>query len=164
MRTARLLPGVLIALVLTGCMLWQRGKVDPRAVNSIEVDGLVVGIEMPKHAFNPGERAPVTVTARNKTAKPMTIEATSGAPLFVRIWRHTGIGWDEVKRYPQATTMVMKSWTLAPGAERTFRLLLPIEPDWPTSEPLRVTCELNGRPEAAPQVIIRVDAAAQEAE
>lgn len=124
--------------------------------NTVKTDGLEVSLDVPKRNFKPGETFRVKLTARNTTKDPMRILATTGAPVYVRIWRHTGLGWEEVKRYPRAATMVMSPWTLEPHSVRSFVMQLTVEPDWPTAEALRITAELNGRREAAPGVTIEV--------
>jgi len=58
--------------------------------------------------------------------------------------------------------MVMKPWTLPAGDERSWTLRIPVEPDWPTAEALRITGELNGRPEVSPVVCIEVLGSAKE--
>jgi len=131
-----------------------------REVNSAERDGLVVEIELTRREFAVGQTMPVTVTALNTTRRDLDILASTGAPVYVKVWRNIGVGWEEVKRYPQAAVMVMSPWSLEARGRRTFPLSVPVEPDWPTNEPLRVTAELNGRPEVAPGIIIRVQGSA----
>jgi len=132
-------------------------------VSVADENGLVVGIELPKRHFVPGEHLAVRVTAQNTTDEPMTIFARTGAPVYVSIWRNTGLGWDEVERYPKAAAMVMSPWELPAGQTRTFTLRLRVEPDWPTGEPLRIAAQLNGRERITPGIIITVAGSAQPA-
>ena len=122
-----------------------------------QADGLVVTLESPQHdVLVPGENLSLIVTVRNTTKQPAEIVARSGAPVYARVWRRGEMYWQQVKTYPQAATMVMTPWTLPAREQRTFMLSLPVEPDWPTGEPLRITAELNGRPQAKPAIIVRV--------
>lgn len=145
--------GVIGMTVMGGC---AREEIDIRPINTAEIDGLAVSLEAPKRTFDPGETFTVTVIAQNRTERAMRIVATSGALVYVRIWRHTGLGWEEVKRYPQAATTALTPWTLKSNSARGFALQLTAQPDWPTGEPLRLTGELNGRAEASPGVTIEV--------
>ena len=147
-------PLLLAATVaLAGC---EGQKVAPRPANSVEINGLAVTIDVPNRSFTVGEQFKVTVTAHNTTKQPMRIPAGSGAPVYVRLWRYTGLAWEEVKRYPESAVMIMRPWSLAPGQKRTFAMQLAVEPDWPTGEVLRITAELNGRAEVAPGVTVEV--------
>lgn len=125
--------------------------------NSVESNGLCARIALPDNTFNAGEIFLATFAATNKTDKPMTIHAISGSPVYVRLWRRTAVGWETFKRYPEAVVMVMKSWTLEPGQTRTFPMQLVVDRTWPTSEPLRLTGELNGRQDVRPNVTIWVN-------
>jgi len=153
---------LMAAVPMAICSILAAGCDSPDVVGpTLEVSdddgtGLVVGIELPKSHFVPGEHLAVKVTAQNTTDEPMSILAQTGAPVYVNIWRNTGLGWDTVKRYPQAATMVMSPWELSAGQTRTFTLRLTVEPDWPTGEPLRMTAQLNGRESITPGIIITV--------
>ena len=149
---------LLTTAMLVGC---AGSGADLRPVNTVEVDGLSVSVEILKRDFNIGETFVATVTAENRTKMPIEIIARTGAPVYMRLWRHTGLTWQEVKRYPEAATMVMSPWTLAPGDRRVFARQLVVEPDWPTAELLRLTAELNGRDEVAPALVIEVHPSAR---
>ena len=152
MRTHLLGQALLVTLMLIGC----NGAEVPFGSDSAEATGLTVRIEAPKTTFLTGEEFKAVVVARNTTHKPMRIDATTGAPVYLRIWRHTGLGWEQVKRYPQVATMVMNPWTLEPRSERRFELHLVVEPDWPTNEALLLTAELNGRGDVVPSIFIGI--------
>jgi len=144
----------LTAFVLGGC--GSHEPVDVSPPNSVEIDGLKVTIKVPKRSFVTGERFQVLITADNTTRHPIRIPAASGAPVYVRIWRHTGLSWEEVKRYPEAATTIMTPWTLQPHQQWTRIMNLTVEPDWPTDELLRITAELNGREDASPALTVEV--------
>lgn len=159
MRIAAACVLLLTTAMLVGCA--NASRVDLRPINTVEVDGLSVSVEIPKRNFNTGETFVATVTAENRTKMPIEIIARTGAPVYLRLWRHTGLTWQEVKRYPEAATMVMSPWTLAPGDRRVFVRQLLVEPDWPTAELLRLTAELNGRDEVAPALVIEIHPSAR---
>ncbi len=138
---------ILLAAGLSGCKgriageLWYSGEFD-----IVRSGGLVLGIEVPKRQFAVGETFPVRITAQNQGKDPITITAKSTSPVYVLIYRHDGIGWEELLHYPKAEMMVVRTWTLAPGAARRYSLNLTVEPNWPTGEPLRVAAVVNGLP------------------
>jgi len=123
---------------------------------SIVADGLSVTLEAPRRALRMGETLRLEVTVRNTTRRTIEIAARSGAPVYARLSRHTGLFWEQFKSYPAAATMVMTPWTLDRGRERRFILTLPVEPDWPAGERLRITAEVNGRPAPQPSITVRV--------
>lgn len=150
-----------VAVALGGC---AGQEIKPASPYCAQAEGLLVGLEIPKTSILRGETVTVGVVAVNLTDKPIAIHATTGAPVHLSVWRSTGIGWEMVKRYPRAATMVMTTWTLAPRAQRRFEMNLTVEPDWPTHEPLRLTAELNGRDDvvaAAPITVVSLPPAAQ---
>jgi len=154
MRIAKFSSLLLAAVVLGGCA--NPKAVDLSPPNSVEIDGLKVTIKVPKRSFVTGEQFRVLITACNTTRHPIRIPAAGGAPVYVRIWRHTGLSWEEVKRYPEAATTIMTPWTLPAGQKWTRIMNLTVEPDWPTGELLRVTAELNGREDASPALTVEV--------
>ncbi len=119
-------------------------------------DGLVVTAGVPHRNYVRGGTVTVSVVVRNISADDIAIGADSGALVYATLWRKTTIGWEQVKRYPQSAVMVASPWKLAAGKTYKCPLNLPIEPDWPTGEPLRLTVELNGRDDLAPGGLIQV--------
>ncbi|MBI5722879.1 MAG: hypothetical protein HZA50_02895 [Planctomycetes bacterium] len=122
--------------------------------NSVQQSGLLLTLTVPETRLISGNTVVPELTVKNTTDKKITIPAVGSSPVFARIYRKTINFWDEVKHYPQTGTVVMNNWELGPGQEKKFSLTLPVEPDWPTSEPLKLTMELNGLPKAAPAVDI----------
>lgn len=154
MRIAKLLLLLLGGVaVLVGC---QRQEIDTKPTNTVEIDGLAVSLDIPHQFLVVGEQFELTVTAHNMTRRPMRIDAETGALVYVRIFRHTGLVWEEVKRYPATAAMIMSPWTLQRTTRRDFVMQMTVEPDWPVGEPLRITAELDGRPDVSPEVIVEV--------
>ena len=148
-----ILPVLLGCLAAVGCGP-RRIDATPRA--QAQVDGLKVTLELPGRTFKVGENFLALVTAENVWSRPLEIVSRTGTPVYLRIWRHTGVVWEEVKRYPQASTMVMTGWTIRQRAQRQFAMPLTVEPDWPTGELLSMTAEIDGREQASPRVTFDV--------
>ena len=155
MKSAGLCLLVLAGMILNGGC--GSGEIATTPTSStVEVDGFSVSLDIPARTLTRGESFSVTVTATNSTKRPMQIVSTSGTPVYVRISRHTGLVWEVVKTYPEASTMIMNPWTLDRESSRSFVMQLTVEPDWPRGEPLRLTAEINGRSEIAPGITVEV--------
>ncbi len=157
MKLIKLLP--LVVLLLAGCDLFQtppeiEPPIGPAGIAT--ADGLKVQLEVSRDQLITGDEFLVKITAINLTDDPIAIRSRSGALTHVRIFRHTGMHWDEVKRYPQAETAMMSPWILEANSVRTFEMQLTAEPDWPTGEPLLMTAELNGRKDVSPSLTVNV--------
>jgi len=156
MRTALWSLVSLALLAAGGCA--EKPKLDDLATNAVEADGLKVQIQLPGRQFQTGQMLRVNITAINTTKKPIEIHSPTGAPVLVRVLRHTMLAAEQVRVYPRSATANILSWTLPAGQCRNFALRVPIEPDWPVEEVLHVTAELNGYGKAAPGVFIVVRA------
>ncbi|MCD4699075.1 MAG: hypothetical protein K8R91_00680 [Phycisphaerae bacterium] len=108
-------------------------------------DGLVVTADVPRHNYVRGDTVDINVKVCNTSGRDIAIPADSGALVYATLWRRTTIGFEQVKRYPQTAVMVAAPWILSGRKTYKCTLNLPVEPDWPTSEPLKLTVELNGR-------------------
>lgn len=149
----------LLAAALAGCPPQAgsgRPGLSPVASASAVSGGLSVGVVIPARNLAVGDEFQVKVIAENVAGGTIDIKAPSSTPIIVKLWRHTGVGWEEVNRYPRNDMMVMKIWSLAPRGRRTFSLRLRVGRDWPTGELLRITGELNGRPDAVAGVTLDV--------
>lgn len=147
------------ALLLAGCNWMDRNRpVAARPeVSSDEHAGVRVELRLPKRLYETGEPVDAEIAVTNTTKQPITIVARTGAPVYLNVKRHTDIGWEQVKEYPQAATMVITPWTLEGGQTRRFELSPTIRPDWPTNEPLRVEAEVNGWSKASPAIVVTVE-------
>lgn len=157
MTRVAFLAGLMAAAMFGGCT--DKAKltaVENRCVNSKQADGLQLQLCLDRRDLVTGETIAVTVTATNMTNAPIRIDSPSGAPVIVRIIRHTSLYSDEVKYYPQSATANILSWVLPAGGSRPFTLMVPVEPDWPVEEVLHLTAELNGYPKVAPSLAVTV--------
>lgn len=145
---------MLVAFIATGCAT-PPAPVAANA-NTAVSNGLAVKIELDNTDVAVGDKIMIKLTARNMTGKPMRIKAPTSAPYIISVWRNTDLAWERVRTYPEAAMMVISPWTLDANSTRTFFVRVPVEPDWPTNELLRLSCELNSRPAAAPFVVITV--------
>jgi hypothetical protein len=155
MRIAIVAAPALALLALVGCQQPPPpAPVIPGDIFAAPVaaDGLVVAMALPDRTLVRGQRVPVTVTARNTGAKPITVVTDSSAAVYVTLGRRTLAGWEDIRRFPENTITENLVWTLAPGQSRSFTLTFNIGADWPSNEPLRLIAQLNGRPDARPQV------------
>ena len=143
---------LLSALLLAGCNDNDMETQPNRMISG----GLEMTLVTTGPLVHPGETMHVTVTVKNLTDAPVEITANTSAPVYLSVWRETGVGWETARRYPEMAAMVMTPWTLRPGAQRQFDYDLRVEPDWPTHEMLLLQAELNGRRELAPSVMFEV--------
>ncbi len=159
-------PAALAAALLSGCPPEPtRPTTQPGLpATSTAEEHAAVRLELPGRHFAVGDQFKIRLTVSNPSSRTIKIPAGPGAPIKVRIWRHTGMGWDEIKIYPQAAELTTRAWQLAPGAKRSFEMLLTVEPDWPTQDPVAVVAELNGRPDLQALRIIKVTSAPTTAE
>lgn len=138
-----------------GCT--QAPEPGPSPTVDVERQGdLALRLEVDRQQVRVGESLELTLTATNTGEQPMRIEATSGAEVIVTIWRRQWNDWIRVKEYPEAAIQVLSPWTLGAESERTFTRSIPVQPDWPVLEQMRLTTELNGRPDVRPEVMITV--------
>lgn len=151
------LAAVLAAAAAAGCA-GSNSAINGAPSSRVVVDGLAVSLELPARAFRPGQTFTVNLSAENVSGRPIHLDARTRSLYYLRLWRDTTIGWEPLRRYPQSEAMVPGPWTLAPGKRRAFGpITLTVEPDWPRGEMLRITGELNGRPNAKAAVEIVVE-------
>jgi hypothetical protein len=153
--------GIGLWMVLAGCsestVEFSRPAVPPDSCMATAAgDDLMVTLDLPKTTLAPGEQVHVSIIASNRTDQRLRIQAGSGAPYFVSLWRHTGTGWDKIKRYPVTSQLVLSEWYLPPCGARAFAPMVTVEPDWPRHELLRLQVEINGRGDVAPWVGVEV--------
>jgi hypothetical protein len=153
------IPAVLFSIALVCGCAQKHAMPSSSGLASQQAGGLVMSLEVPGTSYAVGGQMPVTIIARNTAKEPVRITANSTDLAQVRIYQHTPAGWDLIKQYPQAAISVMSPWTLGPQQERVWHMSIPVEPDWPTGEPLRVAALLNGRTDVSPSVIVNVSTA-----
>ncbi len=103
-----------------------------------------------------GDEVPVTIEVTNRGAESVCFRRRTSAPYRIQLLRRSETGWTAIKTYPASAAMVLREWTLPAGQSRTFETRLPVEPDWPTYENLRLCVRLTGRARLAPFVHIEV--------
>ena len=157
MRTVPLTAALTVACALAGCAK-SKPEFEIAASGRAVSRGLAVTLKLPARSFTVGEQFEVVLIAENTTGEAIRIDARSASPYFLRVWRETSVGWEQVRRYPQVDLAVMSPWTLEAGARRQFAgVKLKVEPDWPRGEMLRITGELNSRPDARPAVLVIIE-------
>jgi hypothetical protein len=151
-----------IAALLIGCAEKPlTGQPEPPAgAHTAQADdGLVVSLVLDDDDLRPGQTLIATLRAENTSRQPIHITSTAGTLWKMDLLVDHERGWDIARTYPQASTAVMKSWTLAPGASRHWTVEIPVTTDWVTFRPTAVRGYLNGREQTAPLVHINVQPA-----
>jgi len=148
----------LTALLAAGGCVDQGGRGgDEAPPNVVRRDKLEVSVTADPRVAAIGETIRVTVAARNHGYKPIPIESETAAPVIATLWRYDAAkGWIRVKEFPTAARRQHASWVLRSRKAEPFHLDLPVDPDWPVLETLKLSAELNGRPDARPHVFIYV--------
>jgi len=156
MRAITTCLSLLLLMTVLGC--WFR--VDEGLGRGLTVSaakgGLFLEMSLPERQYALGDTIPVTVVAVNESKEEMVLKATSGALMYLTLWRHTPVGWEQLKRFPETAVMIPSPWKLPPGGSNKFPVNLEVTPDWPKSEQLKLTAELNGRPDLKAEGLIEV--------
>lgn len=104
-----------------------------------------------------GQTIGVTLTVRNTSRDPIPVESRTAAPMIVTVWNYDSEKrWRRVKEYPQVSIFQRTLWVLSGKEERTFAMKVPVEPDWPARQLVKLTAELNGRTDARPYVLVEI--------
>jgi hypothetical protein len=151
---------VLSLLFLVGCA----SSPPARAVTAAHVGpgvgaesgGISLSLGVPRYTYRVGDKVPVTIVATNTTDHPVGVVSDGADLVRVAVYRHLVIGWDRVKQYPAWASPVRVAWTLPPHGQRTWQLLLTVEPDWPVNERARLQAEINNGPPARASVPIEI--------
>jgi len=161
MRASVICLACLSLLMVAGCesKMDAYGSASPVAANVVKGKDMAVSIRLPKRQWKIGETMPVEVAAVNTTGSPIDIVSPTGAPVLVRIMRPSRMSFEQVHVYPTGATSNILNWILPAKGGRTFKLMVPVEPDWPVAELLYVSAELNGYPQNSPRVAITVEPA-----
>jgi hypothetical protein len=133
------------------------GMASQAAANVVKGKAMNVSISLPRRQWKVGETIAVEVVAVNTTGSPVDIASPTGAPVLVRIMRPSRMSFEQVRVYPASATSNILNWTLPARGSRTFKLMVPVEPDWPVAEALYVSAELNGYPQYSPSVAITIE-------
>ena len=146
--------GVVLAVCVAGC---GRGGNVVILGREIASGPLSASITTDRRTAAVSESVRVTLTVRNTSREPIPIEAASTAPMFVSVWRYVAAeGWLRVKEYPEAVIARRRAWVLEGREEKTFSMTVPVEPDWPTRQLIKLTAELNGRTDARPYILLEI--------
>lgn len=124
-------------------------------VSSQELDGLAVTLTAPPKTYHVGESMPVTIAVQNQSKSPIQVQSLGSDLVQVKVYHQTDVGWEQALQFPEIALPVVTPWTLAPGAQRSWTLNIPIEPTWPSDATIRLVGVLNGLPGPAPTVTFR---------
>ena len=153
MRIAAVAMCVISAFLVAGCGM--SGKPAVENTVAIESDSLVTTFNIPSSTLTAGQTVDAVVTVRNTGWKSITVTPSSGASVYITLWKNTGLGWTQIKTYPRSAEMVMKPWVLKWRSSREFRISVPVEPDWPVGEQIKLAAEVNGLPDR-PSMVVQV--------
>jgi hypothetical protein len=149
-----------VALLAVGCADGgNRSGPGRHDAATVSADRLTLTVQPGRRTVRTGERLAVDVTVTNTGSSAVEIVSPNAARLLATVWEKydpTGSTWDKVKTYPQAAAMVISPWTLTPGESFRRTLNLPVEPDWPSEERLRLTVTVNGRDDLTAETFIQV--------
>ena len=158
MRASLICLACVSLLMAAGCQPKMDAPGSEQAVTKVaKGKAMDVSITLPRRQWTVGETMPVEVAAVNTTGSPVDIASPTGAPVLVRIMRPSRMSFEQVHVYPVSATSNILNWTLPANGVRTFKLMVPVEPDWPVAEILYVSAELNGYPQYSPSVMITVE-------
>ncbi len=156
------IPAILLAaaLLAAGCAgETHRSRPGGPDVATASAGELSLTVQAERRVLRTGERLAVDVTVANRGSGPVEIVSPNAARLLATVWAkydETGSTWEKVKTYPQAAAMVVTPWTLRPGESFRRTMHLPVEPDWPGEERLRLTVTVNGLDDLTAETFLRV--------
>ncbi len=142
-----------VMVVLCGC---ERPEIQLRKASTFKTSKLAVTVDLPSLSYDRGDKMDVRVIVSNLTKKKMEVVSATRAVCKVKIWRQYVGEWDLVKTYPTSMILSPKVWQLDGGETRIFRMVVPVERDWPVGEELRVTAEMDGLDHGECGVVISV--------
>jgi len=134
-----------------------------QALLPVAAGELAIDVELSSHRLVTGETLQVRGTVTNRTDYAVRIDSPTSARFHVQLWRDTENGWTIIRSYPEAALMVLSPWGLAPGATVAYGMVLPVEPDWPTHEALRLTVKVDGYADSSEPVVVTVFPASKDA-
>lgn len=143
-----------LSMSIGGCGLFGGKAPEDPLTQRAAIGDLAATIGVDRGSVRVGESLTVRLTAENVGNDPIQINATSAALMRVTVWEYDGQRWQPTKRYPEVAAQVMTPWALAPKASREFATTIPVEPDWPVLQNVKITAELNGRPDVRPYVMV----------
>ena len=149
---------MMLALAIAGCPQ-ENGKGYLKEGRAVADDGLSVSITADEVVVSPGDEVNVTVYVANTSSEPIEYNARNAAPVYVMVQKASEMSddsWETVKTYPEAAAQVITPMTFRPGQQREFKMTLPVEPDWPAGEIVRLAAYPNGRRELVASVRIKV--------
>jgi hypothetical protein len=153
------IPISLAALLLAACAAVGCGKPAETTLTTASAADrdLKTTMTVDRQFARAGQDLHITLTARNTGLHTMEISARNSAPMLVTLWRYDSLkGWQRIAEYPQAAAFQLSPWKLSPFGQRTFEMTVPVDDTWPTNESIRLSAELNGRPDARAYVLVKV--------
>ena len=154
-RFGAVLCGAALMALGAGCQMQSKA---PRTLTGEAASGnLHLTLRTDRRVAHVGDTLTLTVEAKNTGWTGMTIEAATAAPVIATVWRYDSVkGWVRYKDFPPVSYRTRQKWDLGLGQRRDFTMKLAVGADWPVLETLKITAELNGRPDARPHVLLNI--------
>ena len=141
----------------SGCIFGEPADHFEPGQATVTREGLQAELFVDRRSATVGDVIHLTFTARNVQREASRIESATANPLIVTLWRYDAAkDWIRLEEFPAAPLRQHQSWLLDGGDDRTFSVELPIGPHWPALETLKLSAELNGRPDVRPHVFLYV--------
>ncbi len=133
-----------LLLLTVGC--GQDNADDPGY--AVADDGLAIFATADLAVVKPGDTIGVDVTIENTSDQTIRWTARNTAPVYVRVQEQSELEmglWQDMKVHPEMAGMAITPHELAPGEKKTWTMNIPVEPDWPRGELVRLAVHPNGR-------------------
>jgi len=133
----------LIVVMSAGCSTQSLMK--QSATVSERYADLRIGINLSAHQAVQGDSIVAIAMLENRGSSPVTIPRIGSEQFRLIVSQYDGVAWQPLKTFPAADQSLLSNWTIQPGqlVHRVFTL--PVGPDWPVGQTLRIRAELNGR-------------------
>lgn len=111
----------------------------------VHAGSLAAHMRVPAETVRHGQVIGVSITTWNLGKNPVTMPRTVSDVYRVEVARHDGMGWVTFRTYPATEAILLRRLTLEPDSRREDSVSVPVEPDWPAGEVVRLQAVMNGR-------------------
>ena len=147
-----------LLLLTVGC---GQDNADEQPGYAVAKDGLAIHATADLAVVQPGDTITVSVRIENTSDQTIRWTARNTAPVHVRVQEESELEmglWQDMKVYPEMAGMAITPHEFAPGEEKTYTMNVPVEPDWPRGEVVRLAVHPTGRRELTGTIKVKVAA------